>query len=157
MLQEQRSVTAAELNGTIEGRLGVATGDGEVIPCVGANVHLLLKPIDFDAIKRKAAQKDGAFNPMLAHMYVEYVIASPETQSKLAYARTHTNGKGLFVFRNLPGERWYYVTAQALTGSFLVSWQIGVYLHSKGRVQVFLHNANAALPMYVKQASTTEA
>ncbi len=132
-------------------------GNGKVIPCASANVYLLLKPIDIDAIKKKAAQKDGVFNPMLAHMYVEYVIAAPETQSKLAYARTRTNAKGLFVFRNLPGERWYYVTAQALTGPVLVSWQIGVYVHPKGRIQVFLHNANAALPMYVKQDATTDA
>jgi hypothetical protein len=84
-------------------------------------------------------------------MYVEYVIASPEMQDKLSYAKTKTNAKGQFVFPNLPGGRWYYVTAQALTGPVLVSWQVAVYLNPKDRIQVFLHNANAALPMYVKQ------
>jgi len=112
-------------------------------------VYLLLQPIDFDAIKQKAL-KDGVFNPMLAHMVVEYVIASPETQSKLAYAKARTDAKGQFLFPNLPGDRWYYVTAQALTGQVLVSWQIGVYVYPKERVQVFLHNANAALPIYTK-------
>ncbi len=43
------------------------------------------------------------------------------------------------------------MTAQALTGPVLVSWQVAVYLNPKDRIQVFLHNANAALPMYVKQ------
>jgi hypothetical protein len=151
LIQAQAAANAADLNGKIEGRLGIATDDGKLIPCAGARVCLLLKPIDFDMIKKKAAEKDGVFNPLLAHMYVEYVIASPETQSKLAYAKAKTNAKGQFVFSNLPAGRWYYVTAQALTGSVLVSWQVAVYLHPKERIQVFLHNANAALPMYVKQ------
>lgn len=150
LIRAQVAANAADLNGKIEGRLGIATDEGKVVPCTGASVHLLLKPIDFDAIKKKAAEKDGVFNPLLAHMYVEYVIASPEMQTKLSYAKTKTNAKGQFVFSNLPGERWYYVTAQALTGPVMVSWQVAVYLYPKERIQVFLHNANAALPMYVK-------
>ncbi len=114
-----------------------------------------MKPIDIDAIKKKAAQKDGVFNPLLAHMFVEYVITSHETQSKLSYAKTKTNAKGEFFFPNLPGDRWYYVTAQALTGQVLVSWQVGVFLYPKERIQVFLNNANAVLPIYAKQASST--
>ncbi len=129
--------------------------DGKIIPCASANVYLLLKPIDIDMIKKKAAQKDGVYNSLLAHMYVEYVISNPETQSKLAYARTKTNGKGQFVFPNLPADRWYYVTAQALTGHVLVSWQLGVYLYPRERVQVFLNNANAALPIYTKNETPT--
>lgn len=151
LIQAQVAANAADLNGKIEGRLGIATDDGKLVPCTGASVHLLLKPIDFDTIKKKAAEKDGTYNPLLAHMYVEYVIASPEMQAKLSYAKTKTNAKGQFVFPNLPGGRWYYVTAQALTGPVLVSWQVAVYLNPKDRIQVFLHNANAALPMYVKQ------
>ena len=151
LIQAQVAANAADLNGKIEGRLGIATDDGKLVPCTGASVHLLLKPIDFDAIKKKAAEKDGTYNPLLAHMYVEYVIASPEMQTKLSYAKTKTNAKGQFVFPNLPGGRWYCVTAQALTGPVLVSWQVAVYLNPKDRIQVFLHNANAALPMYVKQ------
>jgi len=116
---------------------------------VNAYVFLLLQPIDFDAIKQKAL-KDGVFDTLAAHMMVQYVVASPETQSKLAYAKTKTNAKGQFLFPNLPGDRWYYVTAQALTGQVLVSWQIGVYVYPKERVQVFLHNTNAALPIYTK-------
>lgn len=88
-------------------------------------------------------------------MFVEYVIASPETQSKLAYSKTKTNAKGEFVFPNLPADRWYYVTAQALTGQVLVSWQLGVFLYPKERIQVFLNNGNAVLPIYAKQASTS--
>lgn len=95
--------------------------------------------------------KDGVFNTRLAHIAVGYVIANSETQSKLAYAKTKTNAKGQFVFPNLPGDRWYYVTAQALTEQALVSWQIGVYVYPKERVQVFLHNANAALPIYQRE------
>ncbi len=94
------------------------------------------------------------YNPLLAHMYVEYVISNPETQSKLAYAKTRTTPNGTFVFPNLPADRWYYVTAQALTGPVLVSWQLGVYLYPKERVQVFLNNANAALPIYTKPDTT---
>lgn len=107
-----------------------------------------------DTIKKKAAEKDGVYNPLLAHMYVEYVISNPETQSKLAYAKTRTNPNGTFVFPNLPADRWYYVTAQALTGPVLVSWQLGVYLYPKERVQVFLNNANAALPIYTQPDTT---
>ncbi len=150
LIQAQHVASATDLNGTIEGRIGLVTGNGKIIPCTGANVYLLLKPLDIDAIKKKAAQKDGVYNPLVAHMVVEYLITNPETQRKLAYTKTKTNGKGQFVFPNLPGDRWYYVTAQALTGQVLVSWQIGVYLYPKERVQVFLHNANAALPIYTK-------
>jgi hypothetical protein len=86
-------------------------------------------------------------------MLVEYVISSAETQAKLAYTRTKTNAKGTFAFPNLPADRWYYVTAQALTGPVLVSWQIPIYLYPKERVQVFLNNANAILPSHVKQGT----
>lgn len=147
LIQTQQVASATDLNGTIEGRVGLVTGEGKIIPCADAAVYLLLQPIDFDAIKQKAI-KDGVFQPRLAHIAVGYVIASHQTQSKLAYAKTKTNGKGQFVFPNLPGDRWYYVTAQALTEQALVSWQIGVYVYPKERVQVFLHNANAALPIY---------
>jgi len=51
------------------------------------------------------------------------------------------------VFRNPPPERRYYVVAQAL-GPVMVSWQSGVYLYTRERVQVILTNTNAALPIY---------
>src|SRR3989442_1670887 len=132
--QAQHVASATDLNGTIEGRIGLVTGDGKTIACVNAYVFLLLQPIDFDAIKQKAL-KDGVFDTLAAHMMVQYVVASPETQSKLAYAKTKTNAKGQFLFPNLPGDRWYYVTAQALTGQWLVSWQIADYVYPKERVQ----------------------
>ena len=138
LIQAQQAASATDLNGTIEGRIGLVGADGKAIPCASASVYLLLQPIDIDAIKQKAV-KDG------------YVIASHETQSKLAYAKTKTNAKGQFLFSNLPGDRWYYVTVQALTEQELVSWQIGVYVYPKERVQVFLHNANAALPIYKRE------
>jgi len=150
LIQAQQAASATDLNGTIEGRIGLVGADGKTIPCAGASVYLLLQPIDIDAIKQKAV-KDGAFNPRMAHIAVGYVIASHETQSKLAYAKTKTNAKGQFLFSNLPGDRWYYVTVQALTEQELVSWQIGVYVYPKERVQVFLHNANAALPIYKRE------
>ncbi|HTE03421.1 MAG TPA: hypothetical protein VK739_04710 [bacterium] len=150
LIQAQQAASATDLNGTIEGRIGLVGADGKTIPCAGASVYLLLQPIDIDAIKQKAV-KDGAFNPRMAHIAVGYVIASHETQSKLAYAKTKTNAKGQFLFSNLPGDRWYYVTAQALTEQELVSWQIGVFVYPKERVQVFLHNANAALPIYKRE------
>lgn len=68
-------------------------GDGKIIPCAQANVYLLLKPLDIDGIKKQAAQKDGIFNAQLAHMVIEYIIASPETQRKLAYTKTKTDAK----------------------------------------------------------------
>ncbi len=111
-------------------------------------MYLLVKPLDMDEVRQKAA-RDGVFNPLLAHMFVEYVVSSPEVQRRLAYARTTTDARGRFVFSNLPGDRWYYVVAQALTGKALASWQVAVYLYPRERVQIFLHNANAALPVYV--------
>jgi hypothetical protein len=115
-------------------------------------VFLLVKPIDIEEVKRRAA-RDGVFNPLLAHMFVEYVVCSPQTQNRLAYARTRTDARGRFVFSNLPGDRWYYVVAQALTGTALASWQVAVYLYPRERVQIFLHNANAALPVCAPTAS----
>ncbi len=82
-------------------------------------------------------------------MYLDIVISSPETQQKLSYARTRTEEDGSFLFRDLPPDRWYYVTAQALTEQVMVSWQIGVYLREAERVQVILTNTNAALPVYL--------
>lgn len=123
--------------------------NGGVVPCASASVHLLLKPLDFDGIKQRASQK-GDFNPLLAHMVLEYVIANSDTQSRIAYAKTKTDGRGQFAFSNLPADRWYYVTAQALTGPVLASWQLGVYLYPKERVQVLLTNTNAVLPIYTK-------
>src|SRR2546425_8768193 len=56
------------------------------------------------------------------------VIANPETQSKLAYAKTRTNAKGQFLFPNLPGDRWYYVTAQARSEEHTSELQSLAYL-----------------------------
>jgi hypothetical protein len=135
-------------NGTIEGRVGLLAKDA-VIPCGGARVYLLLRPLDVDSVKRKVIEKHGTYIPHLAHMYLDIVISSPETQQKLSYARTRTEEDGSFLFTDLPPDRWYYVTAQALTEQVMVSWQIGVYLREAERVQVILTNTNAALPVYM--------
>jgi hypothetical protein len=148
LIQAQWSARGRELSGTIEGRIALLM-NGALLPCANANVYLLLKPLDMDGVKQKAVQ-EGEFNPLLAHMALEYVITSAHTQSRAAYARVKTNAKGQFVFPDLPGDRWYYVTAQALTGPMLASWQLAVYLYPKERVQVFLTNANAVLPIHTK-------
>ena len=148
LLQAQRAASAADLNGTIEGRIGLVAGSGDIIPCARVPVYLLVKPIDIGDVRQKAV-RDGVFNPLLAHMVVEYVVGSPDVQNRLVYARARTDVRGRFVFSNLPGDRWYYVVAQALTGKVLASWQVAVYLYPRERVQIFLHNANAALPVYV--------
>jgi len=135
-------------NGTIEGRIGLLAKDG-VIPCGGARVYLLLRPLDVDSVKRKVIEKHGHYVPHLAHMYLDVVISSPETQQRISYARTLSEEDGSFLFKNLPPDRWYYVTAQALTEQVMVSWQIGVYLREAERVQVVLTNTNAALPVYM--------
>lgn len=124
---------------------------GEVVPCADARVYLLVRPIDLDRIKQQAS-KNGSYNARMAHMYVEYVMVSPETQAKNAYAQMRTDARGRFAFRNLPGDRWYYVMAQAL-GSVMVSWQAAVYLYPQERVQVVLTNANASLPIYAEEVS----
>ncbi|HXF83576.1 MAG TPA: hypothetical protein VNN19_12575 [bacterium] len=82
-------------------------------------------------------------------MYVEYVMVSPQTQAKNAYAQQRTDARGRFAFRNLPADRWYYVLAQAL-GNVMVSWQTAVYLYPQERVQVVLTSANASLPIYTE-------
>lgn len=138
----------AVANGTIEGQIGLLTGGSGVVPCAGARVYLLLRPVDVDSVKRRVIEKNGTFSPHLAHMYLDMVISSPETQDKLSYAKTRTDGKGNFLFSNLPPDRWYYVTAQALTEHVMVSWQVGVYLRQGERVQIVLTNTNAALPIY---------
>lgn len=124
---------------------------GEVVPCADARVYLLVRPIDLDRVKQQAS-KNGSYNARMAHMYVEYVMVSPETQAKSAYAQMRTDARGRFAFRNLPGDRWYYVMAQAL-GSVMVSWQAAVYLYPQERVQVVLTNANASLPIYTEEVS----
>lgn len=154
LLQAQRAASAADLNGTIEGRIGLVTGSGTILPCANAPVYLLVKPLDLEDVKQKAV-RDGVFNPLLAHMFVEYVVGSPEIQNRLAYARTRTDTRGRFTFANLPGDRWYYVVAQALTGQALASWQVAVYLYPRERVQIFLHNANAALPVCAPSAGAS--
>src|SRR5438034_10971133 len=91
LIQAQQAASATDLNGTIEGRIGLVGADGKTIPCAGASVYLLLQPIDIDAIKQKAVTH-AAFNPPMAHIAVGYVIASHETQSKLAYeSEEHTS------------------------------------------------------------------
>ena len=120
-----------------------------MIPCGGARVYLLLRPLDVDSVKRKVIEKHGHYIPHLAHMYLDVVISSPETQRRISYARTLSEEDGSFLFKNLPPDRWYYVTAQALTEQVMVSWQIGVYLREAERVQVVLTNTNAALPVYM--------
>lgn len=92
-------------------------------------------------------------NPRLAHLYVDYVVSSPATQQRLAYAKTRTNQQGLFELPDLPPNRRYYILAQALTGRVMISWQVEIYLHEGERVQVFLTNANAALPIYADPSS----
>lgn len=126
---------------------------GQVVPCADARVCLLLRPIDMDRIKHQAT-KDGSYNARLAHMFVEYVMVSPETQAKNAYAQQRTDGRGRFAFRNLPGDRWYYLLAQAL-GTVMVSWQTAVYLYPQERVQVVLSTANATLPIYTEELSVS--
>lgn len=121
---------------------------GGVIPCGGARVYLLLRPLDVDSVKRKVVEKHGTYIPHLAHMYFDVVISSADTQNRLSYARTRTEEDGSFLFKDLPPDRWYYVTAQALTEQVMVSWQMGVYLREGERVQVVLTNTNAALPIY---------
>jgi hypothetical protein len=147
----QLAKSAAALNGTIEGWIGLLQSGGRVVPCHDARVYLLVRPIDLDSIKKKAAQ-NGSFNLRLAHMYIEYVMVNPDTQAKSAYAQMRTDAKGRFEFRGLPGDRWYYVMAQAL-GSMMVSWQTAVYLYPKERVQVVLTNTNASLPIYTEEVS----
>lgn len=134
-------------NGTIEGRVGLLTKDG-LIPCSNARVFLLLRPVDVDSVKRRVIAKYGMLSAHMAHMYLDMVISSPETQHKLSYARTRTDDEGNFVFKNLPPDRWFYVTAQALTEQVMVSWQVGVYLYPGERVQIVLTNTNTALPVY---------
>ena len=85
-------------------------------------------------------------------MYIEYVLVNPETQAKNAYAQVRTDARGRFEFRNLPGDRWYYVMAQAL-GNVMVSWQTAVYLYPKERVQIVLTSTNASLPIYTEEVS----
>lgn len=126
---------------------------GQVVPCADARVCLLLRPIDLDQIKQQAS-KNGSFNPRLAHMFVEYVMVSPETQAKNAYAQLRTDSRGRFAFRNLPGDRWYYLLAQAL-GNMMVSWQTAVYLYPQERVQVVLSSANASLPIFTEELSVS--
>lgn len=138
----------AVANATIEGQVGLLTGGSGIMPCAGARIYLLLRPVDVDSVKRKVIEKNGTFSPHLAHMYLDMVISSPETQHKLSYARTRADDNGNFLFPNLPPDRWYYVTAQALTDHVMVSWQVGVYLLQGERVQIVLTNTNAALPIY---------
>jgi hypothetical protein len=139
---------AVALNGTIEGYVGLLRGRGEVVPCAKARVYLLVRPVDMDGVKKKAADPEGQFSPRLAHLYVEYLMINPETQRKNAYAKTLTDAKGRFEFANLPADRYYYLVAQALGGSVMVSWQVSVWLNVKERVQVVLTNTNASLPIY---------
>ena len=120
-----------------------------MIPCGGARVYLLLRPLDVDSVKRKVIEKHGHYVPHLAHMYFDMVMTSPDTVQRLSYARTKTEEDGSFVFKDLPPDRWYYVTAQALTEQVMVSWQMGVYIREGERVQVILTNTNAALPIYL--------
>lgn len=130
---------------------------GETAPCIGAFVHLLLRPIDLHVVRKKATDDAGVLNPRLAHLYIDYVVSSPATQRKLAYANTRTDDQGVFAFPNLPPDRWYYIIAQALTGQVMISWQLAVHLHEGERVQVFLTNANATLPIYTDSAEQSGA
>jgi len=147
--------SAQARNGTIEGWVGLLKGHGEVVPCAGARVYLLVRPVDLDSVRKKAALGSGGFNPRLAHLYVEYLMINPETQRRNAYAKARADARGRFEFRNLPSERWYYVIAQAL-GNVMVSWQVAVYLHPRERVQIVLTNTNAALPIYSEQEGPAE-
>src|SRR5437879_5485388 len=125
LIQAQQAASATDLNGTIEGRIGLVGADGKAIPCASASVYLLLQPIDIDAIKQKAV-KDGAFNPRMAHIAVGYVIASHETQRKLAYGKTEPTAKGQIRVSSRRGDRPKYVHRLAPTAQRLVAVQIGV-------------------------------
>lgn len=116
-------------------------------------MYLLLRPLDLDAVRKKATDETGALIPRLAHLYIDYVVSSPATQQKLAYAKTRTDRQGFFELPNLPPNRRYYLIAQALTGKVMISWQVEVYLHEGERIQVFLTNANAVLPIYADPSS----
>ena len=144
------SIQGASPTGTIEGRIAVIRGGGDVVP--GARVPLWLhaRGIDVQGIIRKHRTDSGseALQKLaILTMILEFTkLLDSQEYRKYQVATTTANFDGEFRFSGLPTGRWYYVTAIYETNFSTVIWHMPVALQSYSRVE--LSNDNAALPIY---------